>query len=359
MEQLPKEVLENVLCRLSVYDIIRAGCACKVLRALVSSYTFTSSHSHISPLLLIHQDSQLGPERLACAYDADRASWLTLSLAFLQPNFPEFAYPVASDGGLLCFGSGGDFIACNPINKSWRRFPSLTQIDQQFDEDSVQGFGLKFNATSGTYEFYLLNYCTTESESTSRLMSFSSSSSQWRSLRPLVMPGTCTLHSNAIIFCGSRLYTLWHREGSLSVFAFDNGFWSELDVPECISTLLKAFLMDVYGSLYMVGGVGAVWLRDNFWQHPTSIRIWKMHAQSNAWVEVTRMPAAILHEFQERINFEELQCWGKNGIMYMKSLQSDVLMFSLCANEWKWLKNLEMDVETLALIFEPTLSAMA
>eukprot|EP00250_Pteridium_aquilinum_P012171 c20547_g2_i1 orf=501-1223(+) len=230
-----------------------------------------------------------------------------------------------------------------------------------FDEDSVHAFGLIWNPSAGTYEFFVINYTTSHVENGLQVMRYSSALSQWRGMRPLIMSELCKLCSNAIIISNARLYTLWEKGSSLVVFAFSNGSWSEIESPDCRSTLLKGFLMDVYGSLHMVGCVGAVWLRTNVWERPTSVRIWKLHTESNEWIEVTRMPPSILHELRMCIDFDELQCWGRNGAMYMKSSHSEVLMCDVGKRQWKWLKDLEMDGFNLGggLILEPSLSASA
>lgn len=175
---------------------------------------------------------------------------------------------------------------------------------------------------------------------------------------PLVMSEPRKLYSNTITPCNSELYTLWEKGDSLVVFAYCNGIWAEIESPDCTSTLLKATLMDVHGSLHMVGRVGTVWLRDDVWERPTSIRIWKLHVESMEWMEVTRIALSLVHEeFRRYIDFNELQCWGKNGVMYMKSSRSDVLMCDLGRNEWKWLKDLELDADLGGFIFEASLSA--
>ncbi|MCO5571937.1 hypothetical protein L7F22_025688 [Adiantum nelumboides] len=353
MEHLPKELLENVLRRLTVYDIIRAGCACKLLRALVSSSPPIQHRPHVTILLLRHPHALASeltielPRLPAWAYDADRDAWLTLSLAFLQPYLPHLPNPVASDGGLLCFGSGCDFIICNPITKSWRRLPHLTEIYQWFDDDSVQAFGLHYISASGAYEFVLLNHWAPKSLSSKSIVAtFSSTSSQWVCGLPLTMPVGCKLHNDTIISWNSRLYSLWTRKGVLVMFSFFEGTWTEVEVPmlEYPLTLLKAFLLEVNGSLYMVGGVGPVWHHNNYREQPTTMRIWKMLAPSDVWEESTRMPYLVFREFEQRIDFDCIQCLGKNGVMYLKGSLSDCLMFDFNRDEWKWLKDLEMVV---------------
>ncbi|KAH7428900.1 hypothetical protein KP509_09G022600 [Ceratopteris richardii] len=289
MEELPKEVLGNILSRLSTYDVVRVASTCRAFKALVASEKFPSSCSSVSLLLLLHSDNSMRlssefPPSTAWTYDVDRDAWLNLSLDFLQPHSPDFAYPVASDGGLICFGSGRDFITCNPITKSWRRLPYLSHTEQEFMEHSVQAFGLSYKPAADGYDFFVLNCSDSD--------------------RPSVV---------------------WLTRGTL----------------------------------YMLGGVGAIWLEENVWVRPTTVRIWKLQGQNNAWTEITRMPAPILHDFCRRIDFDELQCWGKNGVLYMKSLASDILMYNLSVNQWSWTKEVPAFVETLALIFEPSLSASA
>lgn len=371
--KLPHEVMESIFSRLSVYDIVRAGCACTRLRAFVSSHRLISSSS-ASLLLLVHPFDIASPHEVAqqdssgWAYDLTRDAWLKLSLAFLQHNLPDFAYPVASDGGLLCFGSGRDFLICNPITRSCRRLPTLPlsahmengeSFQVAFDEHSVQAFGLICNSITGTYEFFIIHHPISQSEKESRMIHYSSGLSQWRVMPPLVSSEPRKLHNNTITPCNSGIYTLWEMRKSLVVFAYCNGIWTEIESPDCTSTLQKAYLMDVHDTLHMVGGIGTVWLRDDVWERPTSIRIWKLHVGSMEWMEVTRMPFSVLQQFNRCIYFDELQCQGKNGVMYMKSSCSDVLMCDLGRNEWKWLKDSELDVDLEGFIFEASLSASA
>ncbi|KAI5077044.1 hypothetical protein GOP47_0009109 [Adiantum capillus-veneris] len=228
-------------------------------------------------------------------------------------------------------------------------------------DDTVQAFGLKYIAVSGTYEFFLLNHCAPKSlASEAILMTYSSASSQWFCGLPLIMPVGCKLHNDTILSWNSRLYSLWMRKGIIVIFAFLRDTWTEVEVPtlEYPLTLLKAFLMVVSGSLYMVGGVGPVWHHNNYQEQPTTIRIWKLLALGDEWEEVTTMPFLVFREFEQCIDFDFVQCWGKNGVMYMKGLLMDILMFDLRTNEWKWLKKLST-VYCFSLIFEPSLSAMA
>ncbi|KAH7428901.1 hypothetical protein KP509_09G022600 [Ceratopteris richardii] len=299
------------------------------------------------------------PPSTAWTYDVDRDAWLNLSLDFLQPHSPDFAYPVASDGGLICFGSGRDFITCNPITKSWRRLPYLSHTEQEFMEHSVQAFGLSYKPAADGYDFFVLNCSDSDRPSVVWLTRFCSLTCQWNSMPCFTLPDSYKLCRNSTISCNSILYTLWKKGQDMTIFAYGSDGWKELEVPECSSTLLRAYMLDFRGTLYMLGGVGAIWLEENVWVRPTTVRIWKLQGQNNAWTEITRMPAPILHDFCRRIDFDELQCWGKNGVLYMKSLASDILMYNLSVNQWSWTKEVPAFVETLALIFEPSLSASA
>lgn len=369
--KVPDDIAASIFSRLTVYDIIRAACACRRFRSLTASHKFLcclSDSPRPNLLLLAAPLHLLGSE---WAYDPTLDAWIKLSLAFLQPSLPDFSYPVASSGGLLCFGSGRDFVVCNPITKSWRKLPKVPLVvdmvengqsfRMSFGEDFEQAFGLKWDSITGTYEFVMINH-PTSGWGSSKMISYSSSLLQWRGQPALVTAEPCKLQSINIVSCNSGFYSLWKKGSSLVVYfssSSSEGIWNEIEAPDCSSTLLNAHLMDRHGSLYMVGGVGSIWLRDDMWERPTSIRIWKLDLQSKHWMEVTRMPSPVLHDFHQYIDFDQLKCCGKDDVIYLKSPSSGVLMYDFTMSAWKWLKDLDIDMDLGGLILEPSLSAAA
>ena len=80
---------------------------------------------------------------------------------------------------------------------------------------------------------------------------------------------------------------------------------------------------------------------------------------SKSWSEVTRMPAAVLHEFRRNIDFESLQCLGKDGVIYLTSLLKEVLMYDMETGDWKWFEAdfFDEDKGFVGFILEPSLTS--
>lgn len=265
----------------------------------------------------------------------------------------------------MCFGSGRDFVVCNPITQSWKKLPKVPSevqiedghsIELSFGEDFEQALGLDCNPTTGVYELLMIN--TSSGSGTIETISYNSSTGLWKGQREPVKSAQHTLYSPNIVACKHSFYSLWKHGTSIVVYCFCQGLWSEIEGPICDSLFSSCHLIDRYGCLYMVGGVGSLWLRNDTWKCPTSMRIWKLDPESEGWAEVTRVPHSVLDECHLRIDFDQLRCCGKDEIMYMRSPGSDILMHDFCTRQWKWLnKEIDLDLEIGAALLEPSLSA--
>ena len=225
------------------------------------------------------------------------------------------------------------------------------------DEDSVHAFGLMtFDPEHDNprgYEFFAINY--TSRNGTCMAMAYSSHLCSWQGLSVLTMEQPyCQLSSMNIVVMGRNteiddnaisLYSLWKRRSEFVIYHLARGTWTEIESPECESSLVRAYLIDCYGVLHMVAGIGIVWLPTNVIESPTSVRIWRLNMPSKSWSEVTRMPAAVLHEFRRNIDFESLQCLGKDGVIYLTSLLKEVLMYDMETGDWKWFEADFFDVD--------------
>ena len=242
------------------------------------------------------------------------------------------------------------------------------------DEDSVHAFGLitfdheHDNPHPRGYEFYAINY--TSRNGTCLAMAYTSKLCRWQGLSVLTMEQPyCTLSSMNIVVMGRNtgidhhnaisLYSLWKKRSEFVIYHLAQGTWTEIESPECESSLVSAHLIDCYGVLHMVAGVGIVWLPSNVIESPTSVRIWRLNMPSKSWSEVTRMPAAVLHEFRRNIDFESLQCLGKDGVIYLTSLLKEVLMYDMETGDWKWFEAdfFDEDKGFVGFILEPSLTS--
>lgn len=366
---LHDDLLENILVRLTVHDILHVRAVCRRFLTVTSSSKFLhlcSLHPSTKPNLLLLSSFHhlLGSE---LAYDPYLHAWIPLPLSFLLPFLPPSFYPIASHGGLLCLGSGTHFVLCNPITHSCKQLPPISpllpmdhglSLEVNFGEDFQQAFALLRDNLTGFYELLVINTCL-DSKSTT-IISYTSSTGLWKGHPGLAQTEPRTLHSSSIVACNLSFYSLWKGRASYFVYCFSKGLWSVIEGPILSSKLLSSHLIDRHGCLYMVGGVGSLWLINDTWERPTSMRIWKLDVETTEWVEVLRMPPPVLQEFRLHIEFDHLGCWGKDDIIYMMSPGSQILMYDFCTMRWTWLgKEINTDIELGGIVLEPSLSAAA
>ncbi|GLJ22474.1 hypothetical protein SUGI_0423150 [Cryptomeria japonica] len=149
--QLPEDIMIRVFSLLPIYAIIRLQLVCKQWKNIISSKGFACLWSKISPpqlpLIIMYQSRDT-----IAAYDPSQAKWLTMGVTF--PVGITHRRILASDGGLICYGSFCEsnqlLIVCNPITKSWRILPELGFSKERFL------IGMKADTSRNSYIVYVV-----------------------------------------------------------------------------------------------------------------------------------------------------------------------------------------------------------
>uniref|UniRef100_A0A7I4F9W4 F-box domain-containing protein n=1 Tax=Physcomitrium patens TaxID=3218 RepID=A0A7I4F9W4_PHYPA len=279
---LPKDLIEKVFAFLPLHSLFQARCVCKCWKSVGFSNNLVKlrAEAPVSPPYFPVFLSK-GEDRRWCAYDHVQRKWLYLPPLTFLPK--EAKHILAGDGGLLCLSESPSTAlnyVCNPVTRSLKRVPSLSQdyepgITHMVVNGKSQGFKMIVTLTH-----YL--------ESTHV---FESRKNSWQATSCLP-PHFLLWGRRSSAYCKGFLYCVALEIGGMNMeglIAYDvnSGVWTD------VHGLPRGMRDDPY-VLSCGGRVLVVAAQKNTNGRLTSIRIVEFEPVSKRFLEVTEMPQNVM-----------------------------------------------------------------
>lgn len=357
---LPEDVEDRVLACLPVTSCARFRAVCKRWYNLMNSERFFQTHSrkaaHETWILAFGDqspDPKLGFTYKGRVFDPVCNRKFTLEFPFL----PENSVPVTSAGGLVCFccdsSSNGEndvsFYVCNPITKAWKFIPSpcsrVSIATLVVDlESGCTGYKLYVFCEASVVRWLwvgVLDHSTKE---------YDSKLNRWKDVGDVhsgeqFKPGS--------VFRNGKIHLL----SSEVVEALDvqRGNWIEMNAPAYSSC---ATLLQLDDRLLVVGDM----VHHNVFHLPNlrsyvGVVIWEFDPVIKDWIEVTRMPEAMVDSF----SYSSFSCVIVGDLLYLFSRNSSLqhLIYSFSQQLWSRGTNRCEEGTYKVFSFNPRLDACA
>lgn len=221
--------------------------------------------------------------RDAATYNPSLDCWHPIPL--LIASAPgQISLHVAAAGGLLCYYAAecDSVVVCNPLTRQWRTLPPTLRI--QF----FQPVGMVVENATKSYKVVVAGIWATYGACYPTAEIFDSATNSWSITANT--PPNFPLHPPGIL-CNNVLYWRCHEPHGLTTYDMQERLWKQIQAP--VPDAFESYgLVESCGSLYMIGRLeeagGTV----------KSICIFELRMMPRlVWVEVDRMPAALLEEF--------------------------------------------------------------
>ncbi len=322
--ELPEEVVDRIQAYLPVSSYFRSRTVSKRWHASLFAPSFfeirTQVHHKEAWMFIL---SYRHCRDWSYAYDPTFDTWHKVPLSFLPPDF---MYPTAAAGGLICIRAyvDGDQVlsVCNPLLKYWRELPP-------WQEDRIDPvIGIDVNPITKEYRIIAVG----SYESGAMTEVFDSRCNHWTATGSL--PHKMSFARSA--FCNGLFYCMTAGPpDALLAYNIDQGMWRVVPVSRP-SFLWYGDLVEHFGRLLLVGA-----LRVD--QRFEGVRIWELRELVAEWVEVEAMPDRLFKEFYRKGKmFYSFQCVGSGSFLYLHVKKTPrVLMCDLESHPptWRWLPN--------------------
>ncbi|CAH1444703.1 unnamed protein product [Lactuca virosa] len=225
MENLPVEVMVDILSRLPVKTIIQCKCVCKKWLDLVSDSYFADFQLSRSPAgIMIYHDSDHNKENTGYHKSGiwveveDKPDHHNLPhnrVMSLDLNLPGIIHPVGSLNGLICLWQynrkTSNTYICNPITREYMILPKQKYHRKEIYADVTYGFGV----SSVAREYKVIRIL---QKSLSPAEVYTLGTGQWRSLGhvPYWFTGRCGQFLN-----GHAHWTIRDQDSSKKICALD------------------------------------------------------------------------------------------------------------------------------------------
>lgn len=324
--ELPEEVVDRIQAYLPVSAYFRSRMVSKRWHASLYAPSFAEVRMQVHPreawLFIL---SYRRCRNWSYAYDPAFDKWHKVPLSFLPPDF---MYPTAATGGLLCIRAyvDGDQVlsVCNPLLKSWRALAP-------WQEDRIDPvIGIHVNPDARAYKIVAVG--SYESGATTEV--YDSRSNRWAVAGAL--PRKMSFARSA--FCNGLFYCMTSGPpDALLAYDMERGAWRVVPVPRPTS-LWYGDLVEHAGRLLLVGALRV----DQAFE---GVRIWRLHHDDDAtppeWVELETMPDRLFKEFFRKGKmFYSFQCVASGSLLYLHVKKtSRVLLCDLSRRPptWRWL----------------------
>ncbi|CAM6100649.1 unnamed protein product [Calypogeia fissa] len=319
---LPDALVDRIAASLPLPSLFRFRTVCKRFKHNLCQQSFRDNcedvRKHAPHFLLVVQRA-FGMAGLT--YSLVFQKWYKMPFPVLDDSLSKFDI-VASAGGLLCLKNkeNSSLLVCNPITYSSRELPPLHSTRT----DSVAGMAMDPNGKD--YKIILWR-----DEHTGPVTKvYTSKTNQWALKRSVEISGDVLSDSGVV--CADYFYILVIRESSLSVLAYkiEQDAWHELHAP-MPSDILYGFLINHWGSLLMVGGIGK-----NF---PTKgISVWKLDQARTSWIPILSMPTDLFDSLTENFQlYDAFNCAGQGDhICFIADRHTKALFYDFQRKAWQW-----------------------
>ncbi|KAH7365409.1 hypothetical protein KP509_18G026100 [Ceratopteris richardii] len=135
---MPKDIVEAIFLRLSVFDIARARAVCKFWNRVLCNRQFLvrQGESNNDDCVALFSHNRTEKKKKISLYSDASSSWRPVSLDFVPSEFKDM---IAGDGDLLCIGGHfhGDYIVCvcNPLTKTYKILPRIAMVTKKHKID--------------------------------------------------------------------------------------------------------------------------------------------------------------------------------------------------------------------------------
>lgn len=324
--ELPEEVVDRIQAYLPVSAYFRSRMVSKRWHASLYAPNFSEVRTQVHPreawlFILSYRRCQ----NWSYAYDPAFDKWHKVPLSFLPPDF---MYPTAAAGGLLCIRAyvDGDQVlsVCNPLLKSWRALAPW----QEERIDPV--IGIHVNPNTRAYKIVAVG--SYESGATTEV--YDSHSNRWVAAGTL--PRKMSFARSA--FCNGLFYCMTSGPpDALLAYDMECGAWRVVPVSRPMF-LWYGDLVEHAGHLLLVG---ALRIDQTF----EGVKIWRLQEATTTttpeWVELEAMPDRLFKEFFRKGKmFYSFQCVGSGSLLYLhvkKTSRVLVCDLSRRPTTWRWL----------------------
>ncbi|KAL3695442.1 hypothetical protein R1sor_009518 [Riccia sorocarpa] len=233
-QQLPFELLENILTKLPVSTLLSFCQVCKQWKMLIQSTEFARRCGSIQPLaFFLHGGTATTASYLAVP-NTKTNTWEKHTLNF----GPDMVSVAAADQGLICFQTESKFFLdalfiYNPLRRQWRKLRIPEEDDDQFSPRFTLGtrklVGLVVDQATGNYTLIVgfIKDENEEDEKPTRTLIYDSVSFTWTTISVCpVLPEDENVGSWDIwvpwecVRCGDKLYWLVDEDKELTGTAF-------------------------------------------------------------------------------------------------------------------------------------------
>jgi hypothetical protein len=328
LNDLPEELVVNILQRLPVPVMCQMRCVCKRWNLLPRSplYVNLSSQATLEKPYLSFLVIERG--QLALSLFSPRlGKWYKRPLTFLR-NF--FIFPtrechfVAGHGGLFCIASTVNdsciFIVVNPISKRWRKLPPIPH-----QRPSFYFRGMHVDRKSRTYKLIVRGRI--EGSDHWKTNVYDSATQSWR-VGSDMPPGFGNHLLVDCTFCNGKFYCFDNgRSNTLRAYDVCTGVWSE--VEEWRSSLSGKFsFVKGYGGLM-------VWRQLGDWPFGLkNFEVMRLNQNSSEWVKVETTPIETSLQAFFRITRFDL-CTGAGDLAYFSIFEDRaVLVYDFAQQLW-------------------------
>lgn len=258
---IPEKLIERILVRLDVENLIRCKSVCKSWRSLISHPKFIKTHLNYC------SNNNDNPHR--------RIDRVILPTHCPKPG--QKYYIVGYSNGLACINSfhGNEFIVANP----WTREERMVQKHLAYNE-SCWGFG--YDPVTNDYKIV---FGVKEGKYRTSFQVLSLKSNVWKHIGHVNC--TCFLLGELATLCNGALHWLMHREGQENSFIISFDLSKEVfkEIPQPDDARYNPSKEDI-PSMYMMVGIKdeclCIW-RNDLDDHPN---MWIMHKYNvkESWV---------------------------------------------------------------------------
>ncbi len=324
--ELPEEVVDRIQAYLPVSSYFRSRTVSRRWRTTLFVPNFleirTEVHSKEAWLFIL---SYRRCRNWSFAYDPAFDRWHKIPLSFLPPDF---MYPTAAAGGLLCIRAymDGDQVlsVCNPLLKLWKALPAWL-------EDRIDPvIGIDINPL--TQEYKIVAVGSYESGATTEV--YDSRMNCWSVTGKL--PRKMSFARSA--FCNGFFYCLTSGPpDALLAYSMEGGVWRVVPVSRP-SFLWYGDIVEYLGRLLLVG---ALRIDQSF----EGVRIWELRESDSVaeWEEVETMPDRLFKDFYRKGKmFYSFQCVGSGNFLYLHVKKTPRVLVCNLGNRpptWRWLPN--------------------
>ncbi|KAG0585697.1 hypothetical protein M758_2G030000 [Ceratodon purpureus] len=320
--ELPEEVVDRIQAYLPVSSYFRSRTVSKRWHASLFAQSFSEIRMQVHPreawLFIL---SYRRCRNWSHAYDPAFDKWHKVPLNFLPPDY---MYPTAASGGLLCIRAyvDGDQVlsVCNPLLKSWRALPP-------WHEDRIDPvIGIYVDSSTRNYQIIAVG----SYESGALTEVYDSRSNRWTVMGSL--PRKMSFARTA--FCNGQFYCMTSGPpDALLAYNMELGIWRVVPVSRP-AFLWYGDLVEHYGRLLLIG---AVRIDQTF----EAVKIWELQESTAEWVEVESMPERLFKEFYRKGRmFYSFQCVGSGNLLYLhvkKTPRILVCDLGQTPPSWRWL----------------------